>query len=213
MTAALRSPTTHYAWSPAAQQRIKTILNRYPAERKQSAVIPLLALAQDEFDGWLPVPLMQLVADTLEMPYIRVYEVATFYTMFNLKPVGKYHVQVCTNCSCMVRGSADILAAVQQEVGEVVDGVSTDGLFTVSDVECLGACVNAPMLQINKDYHLDLTPAKARKLIQELRFDAVKPQAAATPKVAQKATSKTTGKAAIKTAGRTTTAPKAKGKK
>lgn len=158
-----------YKWSASAQKRVKDILARYPAERKQSGVIPLLALAQDEFDGWLPVELMQLVADTLEMPYIRVYEVATFYTMFNLKPVGKYHVQVCTNCACMVRGSKEILDTVKAEIGEVEDNISKDGCFTLTEVECLGACVEAPMMQINKDYHLKLTPAKAKAIIKDLR--------------------------------------------
>lgn len=161
-----------YKWSPAAQKRIKDILGRYPTERKQSGVIPLLALAQDEFEGWLPVELMQLVADTLEMPYIRVYEVATFYTMFNLKPVGKYHVQVCTNCACMVRGSKEIVDAVKAEIGEVEDNLSKDGLFTFTEVECLGACTEAPMMQINKDYHLKLTALKAKAILKDLRSGA-----------------------------------------
>lgn len=162
-----------YKWSATADKRVKDILSRYPAERKQSGVIPLLALAQDEFDGWLPVELMQLVADTIQMPYIRVYEVATFYTMFNLKPVGKYHVQVCTNCACMVRGSKDIVAVVKAEMGEVEDNISKDGLFTFTEVECLGACTEAPMMQINKDYHLKLTPDKARTILKELRSGPV----------------------------------------
>ena len=162
-----------YKWSKEAEKQIKSILSRYPKDRSQSAVIPLLSLAQDEFDGWLPTPLMELVADTLSMPYTKVYEVATFYTMFNLKPVGKYHVQVCTNCSCMIRGGAEILELVKKEVGVGLGEVSKDGMFTVSEVECLGACVNAPMMQINKHYYTDLDKDSALNVIKELRDGSI----------------------------------------
>jgi len=157
-------------FSAAAQKKIKTILSRYPKEQSQSAVIPVLWLAQQEFGGWLSVDAMELVASTLNMPYIRVYEVATFYTMFNLQPVGKYHVQVCTNCSCMVRGAYEVLKEIQEFTG-VSDnkGTSSDGLFTVEEVECLGACVNAPMMQINTHYYTDLTKDSAVELLNQLK--------------------------------------------
>lgn len=157
-------------WSKAAKERIERILTRYPENQKQSAVIPLLKLAQDESGGWLPVPAMQLVAETLAMPYIRVYEVATFYTMFNLQPVGKYHVQVCTNCSCMIRGSGEIVKTVREETGLAKQGdITKDGLFTYHEVECLGACVDAPMMQINNHYYTNLTAEKTQQILKQLR--------------------------------------------
>lgn len=167
-------------WSKKAQERIKKILAKYPKEQKQSAVIPLLWLGQKEFGGWVSVDVMQLVAETLDMPYIRVYEVATFYTMFNLKPVGKYHIQVCTNCACMIRGSDAIVAAVKDATGlEGQGSISGDGLFTLTEVECLGACVEAPMMQINDHYHTQLTAEKTAEIIAELKKG--KAVASATP--------------------------------
>lgn len=158
------------AFSPKTKKRVKNILKRYPAEQKQSAVIPVLKLAQDEFDGWLSLDAMKLVAEALDMPYIRVYEVATFYTMFNLEPVGKYHVQVCTNCSCMIRGAESIAKVAKDEAGVEKSGqMSGDEMFTVTEVECLGACVEAPMMQINDNYHTKLTEDSAREILQKLR--------------------------------------------
>lgn len=158
-----------YEWSKAAKAEIKKTLAKYPKDKSRSAVIPLLHLAQREFDGWLPTKLMNLVAETLELPYIRVYEVATFYTMFNLAPVGKYHVQVCTNCACMIRGSDKILDAVKELTGASAGETSTDEMFTVSEVECLGACVNAPMMQINDHYYTDLDSDSAMSVLKELK--------------------------------------------
>ncbi len=157
-------------FSAAAKKKIKTILARYPKGREQSALIPVLWLAQQEFGNWLSVDAMELVARTLELPYIRVYEVATFYTMFNLKPVGKYHVQVCTNCACMVRGSQKVLESIQKATKTSQSGeTSADDLFTVTEVECLGACVNAPMMQVNTHYYTDLTPESAAEIMNQLR--------------------------------------------
>jgi NADH-quinone oxidoreductase subunit E len=127
-----------------------------------SAVIPLLDLAQRQVgaetgtQGWLPVPVIEYVAAYLNMPYMRAYEVATFYTMFNLRPVGRYHVQVCGTTPCMLRGSDDVLAACYAK-GMKKGGTTADGLFTLTEVECLGACANAPMVQINDDNYEDLT--------------------------------------------------------
>ncbi len=158
-----------YTWSKSAKAEVKKILAKYPKDQSRSAVIPLLHLAQREFDGWLPTKLMNLVAETLDMPYIRVYEVATFYTMFNLAPVGKYHVQVCTNCACMIRGSDKILEAVEKLTGAKAGESSADEMFTVSEVECLGACVNAPMMQVNDHYYTDLDAESAKEVLTALK--------------------------------------------
>ena len=131
--------------------------------------MPLLDLAQRQHDNWLPRAAMDHVAELLGMPPISVYEVANFYTMYNLAPVGKYHVQVCTNISCYVRGSDAIVAACREELGIGFGETTEDGLFTFAEVECLGACVNAPMTQINDDYYEDLTPDSVRSILQALR--------------------------------------------
>jgi NADH-quinone oxidoreductase subunit E len=138
------------------------LIARYPEGRQQSAVIPLLDLAQRQVgaetgtQGWLPIPVIEFVARELDMPVIRVMEVASFYTMFNLVPVGKYHVQVCGTTPCMLRGSDDVLSACFKR-GLKKGHTTDDGLFTLTEVECLGACANAPMVQINDDNYEDLT--------------------------------------------------------
>lgn len=169
-------------FSRGTEAKIKRIIARYPKGREQSAVIPVLKLAQDENGGWLSTAAMELVADRLSMPYIRVYEVATFYTMFNLDPVGKYHVQVCTNCSCMIRGSDEIVNAVKEFTGVNGNGnTSSDSLFTLTEVECLGACVEAPMMQINNGYYTHLTKEKTIEILDQLKkgkkVDSVTPSA------------------------------------
>lgn len=162
-------------WSKEALAAIADIKGRYPEGKQQSALIPLLWLAQREFGGWLSVDAMQLVADTLGLPYIRVYEVASFYTMFNLKPVGRHHIQVCTNCACMIRGSDGIVAAVKEATGILASGgTSKDGLFTFTEVECLGACVDAPMMQVTPvwgggHYYTNLDAKAVKKLLSELK--------------------------------------------
>ncbi|MDE0723345.1 MAG: NAD(P)H-dependent oxidoreductase subunit E [Alphaproteobacteria bacterium] len=157
-------------WTASAKKKVEKILAKYPDDQSRSATIPLLWLAQKEFGGWVSVDAMQLVADTLSLPYIRVYEVATFYTMFNLKPVGKYHVQVCTNCACMIRGSEKIVDVVKEATGLSGQGtISDDGLFTLTEVECLGACVEAPMMQINDGYHVKLTPESTVEILEGLK--------------------------------------------
>ena len=150
-----------FAWTDANADKAKEILGRYPEGRSQSASIPLLDLAQRQVgaetqtQGWLPVPVIEFVARVIGVPYIRVYEVATFYTMFNLAPVGRYHVQVCGTTPCMLQGSDDVLAACKNR-GLVKGGTTPDGLFTLTEVECLGTCANAPMVQINDDNYEDL---------------------------------------------------------
>lgn len=161
-------------WSKDAQVAIADIKGRYPADRQQSALIPLLWLAQREFGGWLSVDAMQLVADTLALPYIRVYEVASFYTMFNLKPVGRHHVQVCTNCACMIRGSDAVVEAVKEATGiGHSGGTSKDGMFTFTEVECLGACVDAPMMQVGTHYYTNLDAKAVKKVLNELKKNGV----------------------------------------
>ncbi len=158
-----------FAFSADNAGAVHDILAKYPPNGRRSAVMPLLDLAQRQNDGWLPCAAMDHVAEMLEMPPIRVYEVATFYTMFNLKPVGKHHVQVCTNLPCWLRGSDDVTKACKAELGIGFGESTADGLFTLSEVECLGACVNAPMIQVNDDYYEDLDAATTRSILSQLR--------------------------------------------
>ncbi|WP_414899680.1 complex I 24 kDa subunit family protein [Sphingomonas flavalba] len=151
-----------FAWTKANAAKVKEIIGRYPPGRQQSAVLPLLDLAQRQVgaetstQGWLPVPVIEYIAAQLDMAYMRVYEVVTFYTMFNLAPVGRFHVQVCGTTPCMLRGSDDVLRACRDR-GMTKGGTSADGLFTLHEVECIGACANAPVVQINDDNYEDLT--------------------------------------------------------
>ena len=147
-----------------AEQAIK----RYPEGRQASAVLSLLDLAQRQCGGWLPHGCIEYVAVILEMPPMRVLEVASFYTMFNLKPVGKHHVQICTTTPCWLRGSTDIVKTCEKKLGLKVGQCSDDQSFSLSEVECLGACVNAPMVQINDDYYEDLTPKSLDKILDDL---------------------------------------------
>ncbi len=152
-------------------EKARQVIAKYPAGRQASAVLPLLDLAQRQHDGWLPRAAMDYVADMLGMPQIRVYEVATFYTMFNLKPIGRHHVQVCTNLSCWLRGSDEIMAAVRGKLGIDVGETTADGKFTLSEVECLCACVNAPVVQIGDDFYEDLSPQSIEIILDQLQAD------------------------------------------
>ena len=150
-----------FAWTPDNAAQVETILARYPETRRASAVMPLLWLAQEQMaaatgSAWLPVPVIEYVAGQIGMPYMRAYEVATFYTMYNLTPIGRYHVQVCGTTPCMLRGSGDLLRACREHGLIDHGGTTPDGLFTLTEVECLGACANAPMVQINADNYEDL---------------------------------------------------------
>jgi len=141
---------------------------KYPEGRQASAVIPLLWQAQKQAGGWLPEAAMRHVADLLGMPHIRVLEVATFYTMFNLEPVGEHFIQVCGTTPCALRGAEGLIKVCKKRIGEQRE-VSKDGKFSWLEVECLGACVNAPMVQINDDYYEDLTPELLEKLMDDLK--------------------------------------------
>ena len=141
---------------------------KFPADQAQSAVIPALHILQDNHDGWLSKDLMDKLATYLGMPSISVYEVATFYTMYELEPVGKNKISVCTNISCMLRGSEEIVEHLKQRLGVSFGETTDDGLVTLKEVECLGACCGAPMLQLNRDYHEHLTLEKIDKLVDGL---------------------------------------------
>lgn len=142
---------------------------KYPSGRQASAVIDLLYLAQEQNNNWLSKDALDYVADYLEMPRIRVYEVASFYTMFNLSPVGKFHLQVCGTTPCLLRGADQIIKSCEKKLGIKKGETSSDGLFTLSEVECLGACANAPMMQINnKEFYEDLTLENTEKLLDDL---------------------------------------------
>ena len=169
----LRARWGAFAFTAENQAKAQVIIGRYPPGRQHSAIIPLLDMAQRQVgaetqtQGWLPVPVIEYVGKYLDMPYIRALEVATFYTMFNLRPVGRYHVQVCGTTPCMLRGSDEVMAACKQR-GLVKGGTTPDGLFTLNEVECLGACVNAPMVQINDDNYEDLTFETTTALLEAL---------------------------------------------
>jgi NADH-quinone oxidoreductase subunit E len=161
-----------FAWTAANAGEAGEIIARYPAGRQASAVMPLLWLAQGQMaeqtgSAWLPVPVIEFVAAQLGMPYIRAYEVASFYTMYNLAPVGRYHVQVCGTTPCLLGGSDDVMRACKDK-GLVKGANTADGLFTLTEVECLGACANAPMVQINDDNYEDLTYESMTAIIEAL---------------------------------------------
>ena len=170
-----------FAFSAENAEKARIVIGRYPPGRQQSAIIPLLDLAQRQVgaetgtQGWLPMPVIEYVARYLDMPNIRALEVATFYTMFNLRPVGRYHVQVCGTTPCMLRGSDDVFAACYAK-GMKKGQTTPDGLFTLNEVECLGACANAPMAQINDDNYEDLTFETTTAVIEALaRGETPKP--------------------------------------
>lgn len=149
-------------------EKANAIIAKYPAGKQKSAMLPLLDLAQRQNENWLPQDALDYVADFIDTPAIRVYEVASFYTMFNLKPVGKNFIQVCRTSPCWLRGSDAITKKCKDKLGVDFGEVTKDGEFSLIEVECLGACVNAPMVQINDDYFEDLTPEIMEKIIDDL---------------------------------------------
>ncbi|MFO0069164.1 MAG: NADH-quinone oxidoreductase subunit NuoE [Alphaproteobacteria bacterium] len=164
---------TSFAFTPENLAEAEKHITKYPAGREQSAVMPLLMLAQRQHDNWLPVAAIEVVAKMVNMPYIRAYEVASFYTMYNLAPVGRYHIQCCTTTPCWLRGSDEVIKACKDTLGIEPGQTSEDGRFTLTEVECLGACVNAPMLQvtssIDDDYFEDLNYDTTREILQKLK--------------------------------------------
>jgi NADH-quinone oxidoreductase E subunit len=158
-----------FEFTPENLEQAKAHIAKYPPGRQASAVLPLLYIAQEQQGGWLPRAAMDHVAALLEMAPIRVYEVATFYTMFNLRPVGRYLLQACTTTPCWLRGSDAVVQACERKLGISVGGTTPDGLFTLVEVECLGACVNAPILQVNDDFYEDLDASATEALLDALR--------------------------------------------
>jgi NADH-quinone oxidoreductase subunit E len=156
-----------FAFTPENVEWAKDRMAKYPAGRQQSAVIPILWKAQEQCGGWLPQKAIEATAELLGMAKIRVLEVATFYTMFNLSPVGKFHVQLCGTTPCVLRGADDLKKVCRKMIGEQ-DHVTNDGLFSWTEVECLGACVNAPMVQINYDYYEDLTADSLSRILNDM---------------------------------------------
>ena len=157
-----------FAFTPENQAAAQKVLGHYPPDRKQSAVLPLLHLAQKQHDNWLPRAAMDHVADFLGVPRIKVYEVATFYSMYNKKPMGKHHLQVCTALPCWLRGSEEIVGACKRRLGVELGETTPDGLFTVTETECLGACANAPVVMNGQDYYEDLDEPAVIALIDKL---------------------------------------------
>ncbi len=162
-----------FAWTDANAAKQVQVIGRYPPGRQHSAILPLLDLAQRQVgaetqtQGWLPIPVIEYVARQIDMPYIRALEVASFYTMFNLAPVGRYHVQVCGTTPCMLAGSDDVFRACKDK-GLKKGHTTADGLFTLTEVECMGTCANAPMVQINDDNFEDLTYESTAKILDAL---------------------------------------------
>ena len=169
-----------FAFTPANQKLIKKIIACYPDGKQKSAIMPLLDLAQRQMaqtekrgGGWIPRAAMNEIARILDVSDMKVYEVATFYTMYNLAPVGKYNIQCCTTTPCWLRGSADVVKAAEKKLGIKMGQTTKDQKFTLTEVECMGACVNAPMVQINDDYYEDLTPEVMAELIDAMKSDSL----------------------------------------
>jgi len=160
------NPKIPFEFTPENVKRAQEIIARYPPQYKKAAVIPLLDVGQRQNKGWTSISVMNYVANLLEMPPMRVYEIATFYTMFNREPIGKNFIQVCTTTPCMLRGSTEILDTICKHLGGITPGQTTkDGKFTVIEVECQAACSNAPMMAVGDDFYEDLTPATAKKVV------------------------------------------------
>lgn len=171
VSARLETTKTPFSFSRESEVKLEKILKKYPQDRKRSAILPFLDLAQRDNGGWLSRQAIEEVAKRLELSDLYVWEVASFYTMFSLEPTGKYLVQLCRTTPCWLRGSNEVLQACRDKLGVDVGETSKDGQFTVIEVECLGACVNAPMVQINDDYYEDLTYDSMTQLLEKLSRD------------------------------------------
>ena len=158
----------NFEFSPTSLEVAKLIIAKYPKEKQQSAVMALLYIAQKQNSNWIPLAAMKYIGKFLDMPYIKVYEVATFYTMYNLAPVGKHFIQVCTTTPCMIRGAYKLVEACKEKISKNENELSKDESCSWMEVECLGACVNAPMMQINDDYYEDLDKEKTLKILDKI---------------------------------------------
>mgnify|MGYP001422287437 FL=1 len=161
----------NFKFNAKSLNNAEKIISNYPKGKQQSAVMALLYIAQKQNDNWIPLSAMKYIAKMLNMPYIKVYEVATFYTMYNLAPVGKYFFQVCTTTPCMLRGAYKLVDVCKRKISKNESTISKDGKYSWLEVECLGACVNAPMIQINEDYFEDLDPQKLETIIDQVNND------------------------------------------
>ena len=157
-----------FEFSDKSLEAANKIVSNYPNGKQQSAVMALLYIAQRQNDNWIPLQAMKYIAKFLEMPYIKVYEVATFYSMYNLSPVGKYFFQICTTTPCMLRGAYDLVKVCKNKISKKENVLSDDGKISWMEVECLGACVNAPMMQVNEDYYEDLNDKKLEEIIETI---------------------------------------------
>ena len=158
----------NFEFTTTSLEVVKTILAKYPKDKQQSAVMTLLYLAQKQNNNWIPLVAMKCIAKILEMPYIKVYEVATFYSMYNLSPVGNYFIQVCTTTPCMISGAYKLVEACKEKISNKEKDLSKDRSCSWMEVECLGACVNGPVMQINEDYFEDLDKEKTIKIIDQI---------------------------------------------
>ena len=158
-----------FEFSKKNLEEANKIIKNYPEGKQQSAVMALLYLAQKQNDNWIPLSAMKYIGKFLNIPYIKVYEVATFYSMYNLSPVGKYFFQICTTTPCMIRGAYDIVKACKEKISDKEKQLSKDKTCSWIEVECLGACINAPMMQINDDYYEDLNKEKTEKIISQIQ--------------------------------------------
>ena len=166
----------NFEFNSSSLEAANIIISKYPKGKQQSAVMALLYIAQKQNNNWIPLSAMKYIAKFLDMPYIKVYEVATFYTMYNLAPVGKFFFQVCTTTPCMLRGAYKLVDVCKKKISEKENEISKDGKISWVEVECLGACVNAPMIQINEDYFEDLDEKKLERIIENIMQDAeIKP--------------------------------------
>ncbi|MDC1224156.1 NADH-quinone oxidoreductase subunit NuoE [Pelagibacteraceae bacterium] len=168
----LRKPSKEqpekFEFNSVSLEAAKKIITKYPKGKQQSAVMSLLYIAQKQNNNWIPLAAMKYIGKFLDMPYIKVYEVATFYTMYNLSPVGKYFIQVCTTTPCMLRGAYKLVEACKEKISKNESEFSEDKNCSWMEVECLGACVNAPMMQINNDYYEDLDKEKTLKILDKI---------------------------------------------
>ena len=158
----------NFDFNPASLEAAKSIIAKYPKDKQQSAVMALLYIAQKQNSNWIPLAAMKCIGKFLDMPYIKVYEVATFYSMYNLAPVGKYFIQVCTTTPCMIRGAYKLVEACKEKISKNENELSKDKNCSWMEVECLGACINAPMMQINDDYYEDLDKEKTLKILDKI---------------------------------------------
>jgi len=160
-----------FQFSDENLNKAKKIINKYPEKKQASALMPLLFLVQKQNENWIPLVAMKYLAKMLDIPYIQVYEVATFYSMYNLSPVGKYFVQVCTTTPCMISGAGKLVEVCKNKISQNQNELSANKICSWMEVECLGACVNAPMMQINEDYFEDLDEEKTKEIINMILND------------------------------------------